>query len=161
MKAVLWVSADGLRVVDDKTKVRKEMVCVCHLCPSLSPCSVLSFVFPPLSSSSVTVKRGQEAVYSLQHAGVSSVLSSFSPPPAHKDFAAQNKTSPHIHLCRTFFVYFHIFFRQTNKRVVLSQFDDAASGLTSEGSTLQDRLLPQCLPTLGLYVCVCAFALQS
>lgn len=36
VKAVLWVSADGLRVVDDKTKVRKHFfcvcVCVCHLC---------------------------------------------------------------------------------------------------------------------------------
>lgn len=29
VKAVLWVSADGLRVVDDKTKVRKLFFYVC------------------------------------------------------------------------------------------------------------------------------------
>lgn len=45
VKAVLWVSADGLRVVDDKTKVRNTffMCCLCLLVlssilSSFSPC---------------------------------------------------------------------------------------------------------------------------
>lgn len=45
VKAVLWVSADGLRVVDDKTKVSKHIcVCVCHpfLLVSSSPLFSLS-----------------------------------------------------------------------------------------------------------------------
>lgn len=96
VKAVLWVSADGLRVVDDKTKVRKDTLRACHLCLLVqsSPLSCL----PPHQS---VGNKDKEAVYSLQHAGVSSVLSSFSPA-ARKDFAGQNKISPHIHLCRAF-----------------------------------------------------------
>lgn len=43
MKAVLWVSADGLRVVDDKTKVSK-LFAVYVWQPS--PCFVLLSVFP-------------------------------------------------------------------------------------------------------------------
>lgn len=51
MKAVLWVSADGLRVVDDKTKVSKLFsLCVCVASISLFCPPFLSLSFLPTSS---------------------------------------------------------------------------------------------------------------
>lgn len=58
VKAVLWVSADGLRVVDDKTKVRKHFLCVCVCVTSVSLFYHL-LCLSLLSTSSLTGQQGQ------------------------------------------------------------------------------------------------------
>lgn len=67
VKAVLWVSADGLRVVDDKTKVSEHIFC---LLVSSSP---LVFVFY-LPHRSAGNKDEQRKCVSCSHTGVLSTL---------------------------------------------------------------------------------------
>lgn len=58
VKAVLWVSADGLRVVDDKTKVRNMYV------SPLSPCLSILFVLPLyLPHHSLTTRTVRTSMY--------------------------------------------------------------------------------------------------
>lgn len=159
VKAVLWVSADGLRVVDDKTKVSK-CICVCVASVSLFHPPLCLPLYLPHHSLGSKDSMCPTVIQSTHHTGILS-MSSFS---AHDGKQRARKQSlrvkrrqkcllrpsdalvvsmTHIHLCVIFFLLCfhnqsrHIFHPQTtNKSLILSQFNDATLRLTTEGSTM-------------------------